>query len=575
MEGATERLRRRISVARRSEPADLVLAGGRVLSVFTGELLEVDVAIVDGHVAGLGRYEGLESVDCSGLILLPGFIDGHMHIESTKLMVDQFARAVLPWGTTTVILDPHEIANVFGLRGVRALLRAAEGIPLDYFVMASSCVPASPFETSAETVTAEDIERFLAEEPRALGVAEMMNFPAVVAGEDDALAKLGVAERMGRHVDGHAPGLSGAELNAYVAAGVGSDHESTTLDEAMEKRRLGMWVMIREGSAARNLEALLPMVLEHGPANTMLVTDDREPDQLLDQGHVNDVIRRAVALGCPPADAVVMATLHPARYHGLRRHGALAPGSVADVVAVEDLAALRPVSVWKRGRLVAERGRPHDVPRAEAPSWMRDSVRVPTPSAGAFRIPAGGRVRVIGIDPGEIVTRALIDEPRVLDGEAVAEPERDLAKVAVIERHTGSGRIGLGFVRGFGLRRGALASTHAHDAHNLVVIGVDDADMATAATRLAEIGGGQVAVAGGRVVAELPCPIGGLISDLPAEDVAAAGRRLERAARDLGSGLDAAFMMMSFLALSVVPELKITDLGLVDTVRFELVPLRA
>jgi adenine deaminase len=248
---------------------------------------------------------------------------------------------------------------------------------------------------------------------------------------------------------------------------------------------------------------------------------------------------------------------------------------VADVVAVEDLAALRPVSVWKRGRLVAERGRPHDVPRAEAPSWMRDSVRVPTPSAGAFRIPAGGRVRVIGIDPGEIVTRALIDEPRVLDGEAVAEPERDLAKVAVIERHTGSGRIGLGFVRGFGLRRGALASTHAHDAHNLMVIGVHDADMAAAATRLAEIGGGQVAVAGGRVVAELPCPIGGLISDLPAEDVAAAGRRLERAARDLGSGLDAAFMMMSFLALSVVPELKITDLGLVDTVRFELVPLRA
>src|SRR5919106_1245741 len=514
MEGATERLRRRISVARGSEPADLVLAGGRVLSVFTGELLEVDVATVDGHVAGLGRYEGLESLDCSGLILLPGFIDGHMHIESTKLMVDQFARAVLPWGTTTVILDPHEIANVFGLRGVRALLRAAEGIPLEYFVMASSCVPASPFETSAETVTAQDIERFLAEEPRALGVA-------------------------------------------------------------LEKRRLGMWVMIREGSAARNLEALLPMVLQHGPANTMLVTDDREPDQLLDQGHVNDVIRRAVALGCPPADAVVMATLHPARYHGLRRHGALAPGSVADVVAVEDLAALRPVSVWKRGRLVAERGRPHHVPRAEAPSWMRDSVRVPLLSAEAFRIPAGGRVRVIGIDPGEIVTRALIEEPRVRDGEALAEPERDLAKVAVIERHTGSGRIGLGFVRGFGLRRGALASTHAHDAHNLVVIGVDDADMAAAATRLAEIGGGQVAVAGGRVAAELPCPIGGLMSDLPAEDVAAAGRRLERAARDLGSGLQAAFMMMSFLALSVIPELKITDLGLVDTVRFELVSLRA
>src|ERR671923_8783 len=460
------------------------------------------------------------------------YIDRHMHIESTKLMVDQFARAALPWGTTTVVLDPHEIANVFGLRGVRALLRAAEGIPLDYYVMASSCVPASPFETSAETVTAEDIERFLVEEPRALGVAEMMNFPAVVAGEEDPLAKLRVAERMGRHVDGHAPGLSGADLNAYVAAGVRSDHECTTLDEALEKRRLGMWVMIREGSAARNLEALLPMVLEHGPANTMLVTDDREPDHLLDEGHVNDVVRRAVALGCPPADAVAMATLHPARYHGLRRHGALAPGSVADVVAVEDLTALRPVSVWKRGRLVAEGGRPADVPRAEAPSWMRDSVRVLPLSAEAFRIPASGPVRVIGVHPGEIVTRALVEQPVVRDGEAVAEPERDLAKVAVVERHTGSGRLGLGFVRGFGLRRGALASTHAHDAHNLVVIGVDDADMATAATRLAEIGGGQVAVAGGRVVAELPCPIGGLMSDLPPEGVAAAGRRLGRAGRD-------------------------------------------
>lgn len=574
MEEATERLRRRISVARRSEPADLVLSGGRVLSVFTGELLDADVAIADGHVAGVGPYEGRETVDCTGLILLPGFIDGHMHIESTKLMVDEFARAVLPWGTTTVVLDPHEIANVFGLRGVRALLRASEAIPLDYFVMTSSCVPASPFETSAETVTAEDIERFLADEPRALGVAEMMNFPSVVAGEDDALAKLVVAERMGRHVDGHAPGLSGPELNAYLAAGVRSDHECTTLEEAVEKRRLGMWIMIREGSAARNLETLLPMVLEHGPAGTMLVTDDQEPDRLLQEGHVNDVVRRAVSLGCPPADAVVMGTLHPARYHGLPTHGAVAPGYIADVVAVEDLTRFRPVSVWKRGRLVAQRGTPTKIPRVEAPSWMRDSVRIARLERGAFRISAGGPMRVIGVDPGEIVTRALVAEPGIRDGEAVAEPDRDLAKVAVIERHTGSGRIGLGFVRGFGLRRGALASTHAHDAHNLVVIGVDDADMAVAANRLVETGGGQVAVAGGSVVAELPCPIGGLMSDLPAEDVAAAARRLEEAARDLGSALEAPFMTMSFLALSVVPELKITDLGLVDTVRFELVSLR-
>src|SRR5918996_2350009 len=574
-----ETLARRLGVARGDEPADLLLSGGRVLSVFTGEVLDADVVVARGVVAGVGDYRdapATERLDVSGLTLLPGFIDGHMHVESTKLMVDQFARAALPWGTTGVVLDPHEIANVFGLDGVRAILAAAGSVPLDFFVMVSSCVPASPFESNGATVTPEDIARFLAEEPTALGVAEMMNFPDVVAGEEDALAKLDAARRAGgRHVDGHAPGLTGRALNAYLAAGVGSDHECTTYEEALEKRRLGMWIMIREGSAARNLEALLPMVLELGPGNCMLCTDDREPDQLLRDGHINDVIRKAVALGCSPPDAVVMGTLNAARYHRLHEHGAVAPGYVADIVAVEDLERFRPVRVWKRGRVVAEEGHPVDMTRVEAPDWMRDSVRVPVLTDDAFRVRAGGPVRVIGVEAGDIVTRALIRDPGRRDGEAVADPARDLAKAAVVERHRGTGRIGLGFVQGFGLQRGALASTHAHDAHNVVVVGVDDADMASAVNRLAEMGGGQVAVAGGRVAAELPCPIGGLMSDLPAEDVAAAGRRLERAARDLGSGLEAAFMMMSFLALSVIPELKITHLGLVDTVRFELVSLRA
>ncbi|MGH2766744.1 MAG: adenine deaminase, partial [Actinomycetota bacterium] len=433
-------LRHRLAVARGAEPADVALTGGRVLSVFTGELLDADVAVAGEHVAGVGRYEGRETVDCSGLTLLPGFIDGHMHLESTKLMVDQFARATLPWGTTTVVLDPHEIANVFGLRGVRELLRAAEGVPFDYFVMVSSCVPASPFETSAETITADDVEWFLAEEPRALGVAEMMNFPAVVAGEDDAVAKIEVARRMGRHIDGHAPALSGPALNAYLAAGVRSDHECTSLDEALEKRRLGMWIMIREGSAARNLESLLPAVLEHGPANTMLVTDDREPDHLLEQGHVNDMVRRAVALGCPPSDAILMATLHPARYHRLHEHGALAPGYLADIVAVEDLQRFRPVTVWKRGRRVADDGEAVEMAPVEPPAWMWDSVRIGRLDVAAFRVPAGGPVRVIGVDPGEIVTRALVAEPGTRNGEAVADPSRDLAKVAVIERHRETGR---------------------------------------------------------------------------------------------------------------------------------------
>jgi adenine deaminase len=567
-------LAHRIAVANGDRPADLVLRGGRVLSVFTGELLDADVAVAGEHVAGLGSYAGREVVDATGLILLPGLIDAHMHIESTKLMVDEFARAVLPSGTTTVVLDPHEIANVFGPDGVRALLASAGEMPLDYYIMVSSCVPAGPFESSAYTVEASDIARLLKSEPRAIGLAELMDFPGVVHGDPAVLAKIGVVRAAGRHIDGHAPGLSGKGLNAYLAAGIGSDHECTSYSEALEKRRLGMQIMIREGSAARNAEALIPLVLEHGPANCMLCTDDCEPHLLMRDGHMNRVIRRAVALGCPAADAVTMASLHAARWHRLWEHGAVAPGYLADIVAVEDLERFAPVRVWKRGRLIARDGRPAPVPKAAVPGWMRGSVHIPTLTGADFLISASGPIRVIGVAPGTIVTGNLVREAVTRSGAAVADPAGDLAKVAVIERHRGTGRIGLGFVTGFGLRRGALASTHAHDAHNLVVVGVDDADMALAANRLAQLGGGQVAVAAGQVIAELALPIGGLVSDQPAEVVAAAAERLERAAAaDLGVTLPAPLMAMSFLALSVIPELKITDLGLIDTVKFEKTPL--
>ena len=571
---AAEVLARRIAVARGDRPADLVLHGGTVLSVFTGELFRADVAVAGEHIAAVGEgYDALQRVDVSGTVLLPGFIDAHMHLESTKLMVDEFARAALPWGTTTVVLDPHEIANVFGLDGVRAILGSAREVPLDVYVMVSSCVPASPFESSGATVTAEDIARFLDEEPNAIGLAEMMDAHGVVHGSDDAIAKLIAASD--RHVDGHAPGLTGRALNAYLAAGVRSDHECTTFDEALEKRRLGMSIMIREGSAARNLEALLPLVLRHGPAHCLLCTDDREPDHLLDEGHINDVVRKAVALGCPPGDAVAMATINAARYHHLPQHGAVAPGFLADVVAVDDLASFRPTRVWKRGRLVAEDGIAVDIPRVRAPDRLRNSVRVGAVTADDFELTADGEVRVIGVDPGQVTTRALVEEPTRRDGLVVADPGRDLAKIAVVERHRATGRKGIGLVRGFGLRRGALASTHAHDAHNVVVVGVDDADMAAAVRRLAETGGGQVAVDGGAVIAEVRCPIGGLLSDEPVETVAASVRKLEEAARALGVGLPAPFMTMSFLALSVIPALKITDRGYVDVERFALVPLAA
>jgi adenine deaminase len=568
-------LARRIAIARGDEPADVVLRGGRVFSVFTGEFLDADVAFAGEHVAGVGDgYEGREIVDVTGLTLLPGFIDGHMHLESTKLMADEFARAVLPLGTTTVVLDPHEIANVFGLNGVRAILDAARDIPVDLYVMVSSCVPASPFESSAATVTPEEIATFLAEEPRAIGLAEMMDYAGVVRGNDDALAKLEAAA--GRHVDGHAPGLGGRDLNAYLAAGVRSDHEATTYDEALEKRRLGMWVMIREGSAAQNLEALLPVVLEHGVTNTLLCTDDREPDDLFEQGHINHVMRKAVALGADPADVVVMATLNAARYHRLYEHGAVAPGYLADVVAVPDVSSFDPSKVWKRGRLVAEDGHAVEIPPITAPEWMRDTVHVRGLTASDFAIAATARVRVIGVTPGQIVTQARIAEPGRSNGHATTDPSRDLAKMAVVERHHDTGRIGLGFVQGFGLERGALASSQAHDAHNLVIVGVTDEDMAFAANHLREIGGGQVAVADGRVLAEVPCPIGGLLSDQPFEAVAASVKAMHAAVRDdLGGTLPAPFMAMSFMALSVIPELKLTDRGLVDVDRFELVPLEA
>jgi len=404
--------------------------------------------------------------------------------------------------------------------------------------------------------------------------AEMMDFPGVVAGDPAVLAKIEAAWRTGdRHIDGHAPGLTGKALNAYLAAGVRSDHECTTYEEALEKRRLGMWIMIREGSAARNLEAMLPLVKEFGPGNSLLCTDDREPDQLLDEGHINHVMRKAVALGCPPYHAIVMGTLFAARCHRLHRHGAVAPGYLADVVAVADLEGFRPRAVWKRGRLVANDGRPVAIPKVTAPDWMRGSVRVGRLDAEAFRVDTDGRVRVIGVEAGQLVTKALVAEPLHRDGEALADPDRDLAKIAVVERHRGTGRVGIGFVTGFGLQRGALASTHAHDAHNVVVIGMDDADMAAAVNRLAELGGGQVAVEGGQVLSEVPCPIGGLLSDRPVEEVAAQVRAMEIASHGLGVRLAAPFMAMSFLALSVIPELKITDRGLVDVERFAIVPL--
>jgi len=553
-----------MAVARGDEPADLVLAGGRVLSVFTKEWLEVDVAIAGGHVVGLGRYEGHTRTDVSGAFLVPGFIDAHMHIESSKLTVDEFARAVLPHGTTTVVADPHEIANVLGTDGIHWLLDSCADLPLDVFVMASSSVPASVFESPLRPFTPGDIESLLRRH-RTIGVAEMMNFPGVIAGDKDEVAKLQTG--LTDHVDGHAPGVRGPALNAYIAAGIRSDHEATTYEEALEKRRLGMWVMLREASIARNLRDLLPLVKRYGSERCMFCTDDREPSFIVEEGHINQMVRVAVAEGIAPEDAVIMATINPATYHRLWNLGAIAPGYQADILVLDDLTSFMPREVLKKGAA------PRFV-KLEVPEWVRQTVHLAEVNSSTFDIASGPRrIRVIRVIPTQLLTGTELVEPTTRAGCIVADPARDLVKIAVLERHHASGRVGLGFATNIGLRRGAFASTVAHDAHNVVVLGVDDADMAACASRLAEIGGGIVIADGGRVVEELPLPVAGLMSDQPLAFVHERLRSMEKRLAGMGVTMTAPFMTLSFLALSVIPELKITDRGLVDVARFELVPL--
>ena len=560
-------LARRLAVARGDEPAELVVCGGRVFSVFTREWLETDVAIVDGHVAGLGDYQGNEELDASGRHVVPGFIDAHMHLESSKLLVDELARLVLPLGTTTVVVDPHEIANVLGTDGVHWLLDVCGGLPLDVYFMASSCVPASSFESPRRPLSPGDLEGLLRRR-RVIGLAEMMNFPGVVSGNEHELAKLRLPGA--EHVDGHAPGVVGKTLNAYAAAGIYSDHEASTIEEGRERLRAGMWLLIREASAARNLHALLPLAREYGTGRIAFCTDDREPEHIAEDGHVNSMVRDSVATGTPPEDALVMATLNPATWHGLRHLGAIAPGYQADLLLLPELESFVPETVLKRGRPVGE------IERVEVPEWVKHTVRVRHVAARDFAIPwEGGKARVIGVIPDQIVTESLVEEPTVEDGHAVADPDRDLAKIAVIERHLGTGRRGVGLVRGFGLRSGALASTFSHDAHNIIVVGVDEQDMARAIARLTEIGGGVVVVEDRGVRAELALPVAGLISEAPLAEVVAASRGCIEAAARLGCKLPSPFQTMAFLALSVIPSLKITDQGLVDVDRFELVPLKA
>jgi adenine deaminase len=563
-----------IAVARGDAPGDLLLANARVVNTLTGEIEETDVVVFAGRVAGLGEgYEARERVDLKGAYLLPSFIDGHTHIESSMLWVDEYARAVVPHGTAAVVSDLHEITNVCGLLGMEQVVKAAASLPLELYLMAASCVPATDLETAGASLGPRDIEKALAL-PGVIGLGEMMNFPGVIQGHRGVLERI---QAVGpRPVDGHAPGVGGRALNAYLAAGPRSDHESTALEEGREKLRRGMYLMIREGTTEKNLEELLPLVDEYTAPRCTLVVDDRSCRDLQQDGDVDAIVRKAIGLGLEPVRAVQLATINPAVCFGLRGLGAIAPGYKAHLIVADDLHDLRPRQVYFSGRLVAEDGRPLFEERARPDARLTHSFRVKGLSPESFRLTAAGaRYPVIEIVPGQIITRHAIEEVRREDGLVLPDPERDILKLAVIERHQGSGRVGVGLVRGFGLKRGALASSYAHDSHNIVVAGASDRDMYEAAREVERMQGGLAVVAEGRVVASLPLPVAGLMSTEPIDTVMRGFEAVESAAASLGTTVPAPFAVLSFLALPVIPSLKLTDRGLVDAERGEFFDLKS
>ncbi|MBI5569167.1 MAG: adenine deaminase [Desulfomonile tiedjei] len=563
----------RIGMALGTRPVDLLLKNGRLVNVFSGEIHEASVAIHGDRIVGLEDYDAVETVDLEGRYITPGFIDGHLHIESTMLSIPEFARHVVPRGTTTVIGDPHEIANVHGVEGIRFMLDSSEGLPLRVFLMFPSCVPATPFETSGAHLTAKDMEPFKDHE-RVLGLAEMMNFPGVLAADPEILAKIEVFRD--KVLDGHAPGLVGKGLFAYVNAGIGSDHECTQLEEARAKLRAGMRIMIREGSAAKNLDALLPVINAQNSRNCFLVTDDLDPRDILEKGHLNNLVRTAIRKGLDPVTAIQMASLNTATYFKLKGLGAVLPGYLADLLILEDLKELAIARVYQGGRLVARDGSLVAPIRPAARTTLPGSMNVDWDKVGDLSIEATGTtVRVIEVVPGQIVTKHAQDLAVVVNGKAVADPDRDLLKMAVIERHHGSGNFSVGFIRGFGLKHGAIASTVGHDSHNIIVVGVNDREMLAAARETARMGGGFAVVRDGQLLAALPLPIAGLMSDRPVEEVDRSLEGVVRAARELGCRLEAPFATLSFMALTPIPELKLTDQGLFDSVNFRFVPLFA
>jgi adenine deaminase len=561
-------LKELISVARGKTPADLLLKNARIVNTFIGEIEQADVAIYGDRIAGVGDYgKAKEFIDLQGKFLAPGLINGHTHIESSMLHPARYAQAVVPRGTLAVVTDLHEIANVCGFEGIKFITDLARKLPLDMLFMAPSCVPATHLETSGAQISSKEIKRILAH-PKIIGLGEMMNFPGVISGDEEVLQKLGASK--GKIIDGHAPGLVGKRLNAYLSAGILSDHESTTPEEGKEKLRRGMYLMIREGSSEKNLDALLPLVTDNTYKRCFFVVDDRSCSDLLREGDIDAVVRKAIDRGLEPVRAIQMATINAAEYFRLHDRGGIGPGYIANLITITDLNKLEIDMVFYQGKLVASQGKPL-FPLPPVTLELRDTVRIKPPMGKSLRIAATDETYpVIEIIPGQIVTKKTIEKMKVVDGVVMPDVGRDILKLVVVERHKASGNIGLGLVKGFGLKKGALASSIAHDSHNIIAVGTNDFDILKAIEEINRLQGGLVVCANLEILAFLPLPIAGLLSPEPLEVVASQHEIVEKTATSLGNLPPAPFALLSFLALPVIPELRLTDLGLVDVNEFKL-----
>lgn len=555
-----------IETARGKIEADLVIKNAQIINVLTEEIYQSDVAVKDNIIAGIGTgYKGKKEIDAKGKYLSPSFIDGHVHIESSMLMPSEFARLVVPTGTTTIVADPHEISNVIGLHGISFMREASKNLPLDIYMTLPSCVPASPYETSGFELNSYDLS-LLIDSPWVLGIAEMMNFPGVINLDKEVLSKIKLGIEKNKRIDGHSPYLSGKDLCAYIAAGVSSDHECNNMNEAIEKLRLGMYLMVREGSAAKDLDALSPVLKKFPTRKCMFVTDDRYPDALKE--HINMMVRKSVENGISPIKAIQMASINTAEYFGLKEVGAIAPGYKADMLLLDNLEDFKPSYVIKNGEIVAKDGNLVINIEKKNFSSLRGTVNIRWLDKEDLKIKAkSSKVRAIEVKDGQLVTKCVDADINVVNGFAESNLNDDVLKILVIERHKASGNIGIGFVKGFGIKEGAIASTVAHDSHNMIVIGTNDDDMLKAIKELVKSQGGKVIVKDNDVVAKLDLPIAGLMSEDYSDDFLSKYNKLKKGEKIIGCTLEEPFMTMSFLSLSVIPELKLTDKGLMDVVK--------